>query len=376
MTVSAPDTLDLSGLRGSHLPLPCESLPPMLDFFVGRLGWRIDAIFPADSPNQAILSGHGLTLALFVGEGPRPEMIRMLCEDPDAVAGGQRELVAPNGVKVRFVHAVPPMVLPPTRQALVFSRMDTEGGKGWTVGRAGLRYRDLLPDRHGGAFIASHIRILEGGPVPDYVHYHKVRFQMIFCRKGWVRVAYEGQGEPLVMHAGDCVLQPPEIRHRVLESSAGCEVVELASPAQHITIADHDLLLPSAPLPPGHDFHGQRFVFSEMKHAAWAPWRVPGFEVRDTGIGAATFGLAGARVVRATGTAPARRQTQRGSELVFYFVLQGRLTITVNGHAHALAADDSVTLPEGMPFALTPSADLEMLEVTLPEHPASESEPA
>src|SRR6185312_10404915 len=26
-----------------------------------------------------------------------------------------------------------------------------------------------------------------------------------------------GSGDPFVMHAGDCVLQPPEIRHRVLE---------------------------------------------------------------------------------------------------------------------------------------------------------------
>lgn len=375
MTTNAvPAALDLSGLRGSHLPLPCDSIPPMLDFFVQRLGWRIDAIFPADSPRHAILSGHGISLALYVGEGARPDVIRLLCDDPDAVAGGQRELVAPNGVTVRFVHANPPMVLPPTRQALVFSRMDE--GEAWVVGRAGLRYRDLLPDRHGGAFIASHIRILEGGPVPDYVHYHKVRFQMIFCRKGWVRVAYEGLAAPILMQAGDCVLQPPEIRHRVLESSAGAEVVELASPAQHITIADHDMPLPGVVLPADHDFHGQRFVFSEVKDAAWSPWRVPGFEVRDTGIGAATFGLAGARVVRATGPGPAWEQTHRGSELVFYFVLQGRLTLSTGGQVHTLAADDSVTLPEGRTYQLTPSADLEMLEVTLPEKPTSDCAPA
>jgi hypothetical protein len=32
-------------------------------------------------------------------------------------------------------------------------------------GRAGMDYRDLLPGRLGGRYIASHIRIASGGPV-------------------------------------------------------------------------------------------------------------------------------------------------------------------------------------------------------------------
>lgn len=168
----------------------------------------------------------------------------------------------------------------------------------WGVGRAGMRYRDLLPERHGGAFIASHFRILDGGPVPDYVHFHKFRFQTIFCRKGWVRVVYEGQGDPFVMYAGDCVLQPPENRHRVLESSAGAEVVELGTPAEHITMADHNLALPTPELYPQRDFSSQRFVRHVAAEATWSPWRMDGFEMRDTGIAAATAGLAGVRVLR------------------------------------------------------------------------------
>jgi uncharacterized protein YjlB len=39
-----------------------------------------------------------------------------------------------------------------------------------------------------------------------------------------------GQGDPFCFHAGDCVLQPPEIRHRVLETSAAFEVVEIGCP--------------------------------------------------------------------------------------------------------------------------------------------------
>jgi quercetin dioxygenase-like cupin family protein len=108
-----------------------------------------------------------------------------------------------------------------------------------STGRAGMEYRDLIPDRLGGRVVASHIRITRGGEVPDYVHYHKIQFQMIYCKSGWVRVVYEDQGPAFVLEAGDCVLQPPEIRHRVLESSASAEVIEVSSPAEHETWVEH-----------------------------------------------------------------------------------------------------------------------------------------
>ena len=66
-------------------------------------------------------------------------------------------------------------------------------------------YRDLLPSRQGGRFIASHIRIPDAGPVPDEVHFHNIRFQLIFCVAGWVRLVYEDQGDEFVLNAGDCV---------------------------------------------------------------------------------------------------------------------------------------------------------------------------
>ncbi len=99
-----------------------------------------------------------------------------------------------------------------------------------------------------------------GGDVADWVHFHRIRFQMIFVAAGWVDVVYEDQGEPFRMVAGDCVLQPPEIRHRVLRSSPGLEVIEIGCPAEHDTLADHDLDLPTATVRPERDFGGQRFV--------------------------------------------------------------------------------------------------------------------
>ncbi len=360
-TTAAP--LDLSQVTGAVVKVPCEDLVANLDFFVQRLGFGIVSIFPADAPAHAIVRGHGLTLHLQAGAGSGPAAIALLCTNPAAVAGGARELTAPNGLRIHLAHADPPMVVPPARQSLVFTRSGEQAH--WSVGRAGLRYRDLLPDRHGGAFIVSHIRILEGGPVPDYVHYHKVRFQIIFCRKGWVRVAYEGLAEPILMQAGDCVLQPPLIRHRVMESSAGAEVVEIACPAQHITLADPEMPLPGPVYAPGHDFSGQRFVFSVARESSWGPWRVPGFESRDTGIGPATGGIGAARVLRPIAGQAAPVQ-QHETDLCFYFVLQGQLELSVEGQSHTLAADDCVTLPGGLAYGLTASPDAQVLEVMLP----------
>src|SRR5206468_1250390 len=91
----------------------------------------------------------------------------------------------------------PPRELPPFKPEFVVTRAAADGGEG----RAGMLYRDLIPNRLGGRYIASHIRIIEGGPVADWVHFHRIAFQVIAVRRGWVRVVYEDQGEPFVMHA-------------------------------------------------------------------------------------------------------------------------------------------------------------------------------
>ena len=356
--------IDATGVRGAQILMGCDTLEPTLSFFTQRLGFRIDAIFPADDPATAMISAYGLQIRLVRGATQGATVLYLLCDDALATGAGDTVLTAPNGVTVKLVAADPPMHTPVTRQALVFTHAASDDH--WGVGRAGLRYRDLLPERHGGAFIASHIRVLDGGPVPDYVHFHKIRFQAIFCRKGWVKVVYEGQGAPFVMHAGDCVLQPPMIRHRVLESSASAEVIEIGGPAEHITMADHSITLPSPDLPPNHDFGGQRFVRHIAADATWSPWRIAGFEASDTGIAQATDGLAGIRVVRTNGT-PVDRLQHHDTEFCFYFVLSGSVTLQIEGAPHPMGVDDSVTIPGGMAYALAAaSRDLTLLEITLP----------
>ena len=76
---------------------------------------------------------------------------------PEAMGAGVTSLRAPNGVIVELVAANAQMAVPATKQTLVVTRASGEAG--WKTGRAGMHYRDLLPERHGGAFIVSHIRI-------------------------------------------------------------------------------------------------------------------------------------------------------------------------------------------------------------------------
>ena len=191
---------------------PCTDLQAALDEELQVPGTRLHSIFPADAPRIATIEREG-------------EWTR-LDASPGAVAGEVARTAEPD------------VLVPGIQPDLVHVPFE-DGPDAWTRGRAGMKYRDLIPGRLGGHVIASHIRIEEGGPVPDAVHHHAVRYQLIVCVRGWVRVVYEDQGEPFEMRAGDAVLQPPGIRHRVLESSPGLEVVEVACPAEHRTTIDH-----------------------------------------------------------------------------------------------------------------------------------------
>ena len=345
-------------VRSAQVMIACHDIGAALDFYVERLGFRVDSIFPAESPTVAVLRGCGIRLRLDPS-ATSGATLRLLCDDPGRIADGP--LVAPDGTIVELVDANPPLVLPPVKQSFVLQRAADDAN--WTVGRAGMRYRDLIPDRQGGRFVGSHIVIPDAGPVPDYVHFHKVRFQMIYCYRGWVRLVYEDQGEPFIMKAGDCVLQPPQIRHRVLESSAGMEVIELGCPALHETFADPDLSLPNATMNAARVFGGQRFVFHR---ADGAPWEAAeGFERRRFGLREATAGLAEASVLRPHGMASATSSHDR--EFQFYFVLDGAVTLHHDDTTSALITGDSVVVPTGMRYSFSDtSADLELLEVKLP----------
>ncbi|MDQ3734714.1 MAG: cupin domain-containing protein [Actinomycetota bacterium] len=361
--------LSTAGIRAIEVVLPCIDLDPTVDFFLDRLGFRLDVIMPADDPSVALLSGHGVRIRLERGRAGDPGELRLACDQPEQ--WDTDLLTAPNGTRIHIVAANPPLVIPDSPPLFELTR---DGGDIGGVGRAGMRYRDLLPKRQGGRFIASHILIPEGGPVPDYVHHHRVRFQMIYCAAGWVRVVYEDQGPAFLLRAGDCVLQPPGIRHRVLESSPGMEVIEIGCPAEHETTAEHVITLPTSEVRPDRLFEGQRFVRHTAADAVWEPWRLPGFQCRDTGIESATDGLAGVRVIRLDGLVGDTDSTQAApglvhdGELLFWFLLSGTATLHTEGRPEEpLGKGAAVAVPAGMRHRLTPtSEDLQLLEVTLP----------
>lgn len=358
----------------AEMRLPTKELRDDLPFFTGTLGMRLDMIYPADNPQVAVFSGHGLRLRVEKDAAESPGTIRILTDDPDGFAGGRRALIAPNGTRIEIAERNPPLVLPETQHSFVVRRLADQAP--WIIGRAGMQYRDLIPDRLGGSIIASHIRIPDGGPVPDMVHFHKVGFQLIFCYRGWVDVVYEDQGGPLRLTAGDCFIQPPEIRHRVLTASDNVEVIEIGVPAKHVTEIDHQMDLPTPHLRPDRQWDGQRFVFNQAKDATWAPFRLPGYLARDTTIAENTGNVAGVQVVRRGAGVPV--WTVHDTDILFTFVMQGQVTLQGEGREpFRLQPGDAFVIPPGMKTCLAaPSDDIELLEVSLPGRFNTELEPA
>ncbi|WP_341368982.1 cupin domain-containing protein [Yoonia sp. BS5-3] len=346
----------------AEIRLPTVDLRADLAFFAKTLGMRLDMIYPADDPSVAVYSGHGLRVRLELGSGVGPDL-RILTDDPN-FADGQNRLTSPGGTQITVHPLNPPLELPQPDHAFVVRRLADQAP--WVIGRAGMHYRDLIPSRLGGSIIASHIRIPDGGPVPDMVHFHKVGFQLIFCYRGWVDVVYEDQGPPIRLTPGDCVIQPPEIRHRVLEASDGIEVIEIGVPAEHITEIDHDMTLPTPHLRPDREWQGQRFVFNQGVKAQWFLARLPGYQSRDTTIAANTQNMAGVHVIKRGAGDPT--WVKHDADIHFTFVMEGTMTLEGAGkEPQKLQPGDAFVIPPGLATRYAqPSDDIELLEVTLP----------
>jgi mannose-6-phosphate isomerase-like protein (cupin superfamily) len=100
------------------------------------------------------------------------------------------------------------------------------------------QYRDLgVKDATGGMAVAHVIRFV-GKCDPKVVskeHTHAAEFQMIYVLRGSMTSRFEGQGTH-TMKAGDAWLQPKNIKHKVLDYSSDCEVLEIVMPANFKTV--------------------------------------------------------------------------------------------------------------------------------------------
>ena len=166
------------------------------------------------------------------------------------------------------------------------------------------------------------------------------------------------------------VLQPPEIRHRVLEASVGLEVIELGCPAIHETQADHALLLPNLQISPLREFDGQRFMRHVAADARWIPWTwmghdTSGFEMRNSGISAATNAIAHVQVVRAGITGGVTPVASYDGELLSLLSWMVQLHSAALGE-HTMQANDCATIPAGTDVSLSTTAQTEFLYVAFP----------
>ena len=98
-------------------------------------------------------------------------------------------------------------------------------------------YRDLgIKQGTGGDYVAHVIR-KNGKKSKDAVqqwHVHDCGFQMVYVLNGWATFEYEGRGVRTI-RKGDCILQPPMLRHREIECSDDLEILEIVSPANFAT---------------------------------------------------------------------------------------------------------------------------------------------
>jgi quercetin dioxygenase-like cupin family protein len=380
--------------------ISCEDLEIASRYFIDLLRFKLESIYPADSPSTASLIGYGLKLKLILNQERDSTHLVIYSNNLDDFLEinphpeSQEPFIiqTPNGTK--FLISLPETFsLPPLQESLVLTHYSTTDSGNWSIGRAGMRYRDLIPGRLGGRYIASHIHIPTGGPVPDYVHFHQVRFQMIYCYQGRVKVVYEDQGEPFFLETGDCVIQPPEIRHRVLECSDDLHVIEIGCPAIHKTIADFNLTLPNPSLDPERLWTNQKFVRFTSSECEWQSgsaqriWNLESEAVgnvstpcchstrwtfKETGIDLGTHGLADVIVLRSiletNFEGDFHEFTSHLCEFFFLFILVGQIEVRINGLSHLLGEGSSLTIPSRTPFLISPcdaSQSVQILKVVV-----------
>jgi len=326
-----------------------------VDFFTRKIGLNLLSLFPADNPVQAELAGMGLSLRLELQSETAHGHIVIKTED-----SARESLRSPGGINVSWES-----LRGQNRQTVKEHRLEIctlRSTSPWVVGKAGTQTRELIPSRLGGSVIASHIRIPNGGPVADKVHYHTTSFQLVFCVQGWITLVFEDQGEPITLKAGDCVSQPPHIRHKVLETSNGLEVIEISMPADHVTAIDEQKQLPDIRLDSHRSYDGQQFCLHRNSDARWQPHRLPGFACCDTGVALASNNIAGVRVLKATHELFPYSAVHT-ADMLFSFVLAGSVRI----EKHLLVAGDAFTMPPDDSYQIADiSSDVSILEVSVP----------
>ena len=124
----------------------------------------------------------------------------------------------------------------PHRQTFMANHLGPDAFEGGL--RAYAKYRDLDIAKATNGKVRAHVIRMVPPCDPAVVskrHYHDTEFQMIYVLKGWIKGEYDGAGI-LTMRQGSCWLQPPRIKHSVLDYSDDCELLEIIMPADFETV--------------------------------------------------------------------------------------------------------------------------------------------
>ena len=100
------------------------------------------------------------------------------------------------------------------------------------------KYRDLGINAATNGLVQAHVIQFVPPCRPEEVsklHYHDVEFQMVYVLKGSIKTELEGQGA-ITMRQGSCWIQPPRVKHKVLDYSDDCELLEIILPANFETV--------------------------------------------------------------------------------------------------------------------------------------------
>jgi Cupin domain len=166
--------------------------------------------------------------------GKKRQAVRATSRRPRAKAAARRS--AAPAKRGRKAAAKSSARARPRKQTFVASHHSPEAFE--TGLRRYAQYRDLGIAAATGGLARAHVIKMIPPCDPAEVskrHYHDVEFQLVYVLKGWIKGEYEGEGV-VTMREGSCWLQPPKIRHAVLDYSDDCELLEIILPADFETV--------------------------------------------------------------------------------------------------------------------------------------------
>lgn len=198
-------------------------------------------IHPADDPQVAVFSGHGLRSES--GATEPPGTIRILTDDPGGFAKGAREMTAPNGTRVEMAERNPPVIMPASLHSFVVWRLADqapcvlEASDHVEVIEVSVPAEYVTGIDHDTTLPTAHLRPQREWQGPKFVYNrgqgdpvcarHDTDILFTFVMEE--RVTLHGEGrDPYDLTAGDAFVIPPGMKTRMADPSDDIELLEVA----------------------------------------------------------------------------------------------------------------------------------------------------